>query len=142
MTELLAAEESYLRQRSRVKWLKEGDQNTRFFHNFIKGKLTRSRISSLVDSDGNSLTEEKDIKREILSFYMDLLGTEDTNCTGSIMYDLHSLLVFRLSENLATSLSQPFTKEDIKAVVHNLPSNKSPGRMGTQVNSSKHPGGL
>lgn len=94
LSELLAAKESYLRHRSRVKWLKEGDQNTRFFHNFVKGKLTRSRISSFVYSDGHFLTEENDIKKEILGLYMGLLGTEDVNCTGVLSLNCRVFCLF------------------------------------------------
>lgn len=42
-------EEKFLRQKSKVEWLREGDRNTRYFHRIIKGKQHRSRINVIVD---------------------------------------------------------------------------------------------
>lgn len=130
LSELLAAEESFLRQRSRVKWLKEGDQNCRFFHNYVKGKPARSRISSLINVEGHLLFEETKIKEKTLGFYKALLGTKDANCTGSDVFDLQRLLSFRLSDDLAVSLLRLVTVVDIKAVIFGISSNKSPGPDG------------
>lgn len=129
-SELLVAEESFLRQRSRVKWFKEGDQNTRFFHNYVNGKHVRLRISSLINAEGHLITDEAGIKEEILGFYKGLLGSEDDNCTGSTVFGLRGLLSFRLSNDLAASLLKPVTAADIKAVIFSMPSNKSPGLDG------------
>ncbi|XVE64262.1 hypothetical protein DITRI_Ditri07aG0086900 [Diplodiscus trichospermus] len=35
---LLVAEESFFRQKSRIQWIKEGDQNTRFFHKSVNAR--------------------------------------------------------------------------------------------------------
>ncbi|KAA3473667.1 reverse transcriptase [Gossypium australe] len=49
---LYAEEESYLAQRSRIKWLKEEDRNTRFFHVRATSKLKKNKIERLKDSNG------------------------------------------------------------------------------------------
>ncbi|TYK18951.1 uncharacterized protein E5676_scaffold418G00380 [Cucumis melo var. makuwa] len=46
-------EEASLRQKSRIRWLKLGDQNTAFFHRFVYSRMSRNSLLSLVDSDGD-----------------------------------------------------------------------------------------
>ncbi|GKB12254.1 putative reverse transcriptase domain-containing protein, partial [Tanacetum coccineum] len=50
----LKDEESFLKQKSKVEWLDEGDKNTRYFHNVVKGRLNRNRISYVEDINGNA----------------------------------------------------------------------------------------
>lgn len=45
-------EETYWKQRSKEVWLKDGDQNTRFFHGSVKTRRMRNTISSLKDTNG------------------------------------------------------------------------------------------
>lgn len=46
-------EESYLKQRDKVQWLKEGDCNSAYFHKVVKGKINRHGIETIMDGDGN-----------------------------------------------------------------------------------------
>ncbi|XP_059065753.1 uncharacterized protein LOC131857344 [Cryptomeria japonica] len=48
--DILAKEEIYWRQKSRESWLKDGDRNTKFFHNNTKLKRCVNRISSIRNS--------------------------------------------------------------------------------------------
>ncbi|KAG4109651.1 hypothetical protein ERO13_1Z049387v2 [Gossypium hirsutum] len=50
---LYAREESYWAQRSRSRWLREGDRNTRFFHAKALGRLKKIYIEKLKDATGN-----------------------------------------------------------------------------------------
>lgn len=45
-------EESFWSQKSRDRWLEEGDQNTQFFHVSVKASRKRKRLDFLVDSKG------------------------------------------------------------------------------------------
>lgn len=71
----LAVENSILAQKSRIKWLKDFDDCTKFFHTATKEQKSSKRIASLIDPHGNTLNSDADIEREILKFYKDLMGS-------------------------------------------------------------------
>ncbi|GAU42390.1 hypothetical protein TSUD_296880 [Trifolium subterraneum] len=56
--EQIHSKESLLRQKSRTKWIQEGDSNSRFFHSSIKGRRRRNQIviPFLQGVDFNSLS--------------------------------------------------------------------------------------
>ena len=45
-------EERDLIQKSKLNWLKSGDENTSFFHRFLAAKRRHSLISELIDDQG------------------------------------------------------------------------------------------
>lgn len=57
----LKMEDDYWRQKVTLKWVAEGDRNSKFFQGWIKQKRVKSRILSIVDGD-QSLTEDADIR--------------------------------------------------------------------------------
>lgn len=48
---LLQQEESYWKQRAKVFWLKEGDENTRFFHSSASARKKANKITYLENKD-------------------------------------------------------------------------------------------
>ncbi|KAG5523755.1 hypothetical protein RHGRI_030665 [Rhododendron griersonianum] len=73
--ELWIAEESFLKQKSRVKWLALGDQNSKYFHQEMCSHRARNTILSLTDSSGCLIDDPEAVKQEILGYYVGLLGT-------------------------------------------------------------------
>lgn len=71
----LSIENNILRQKARIQWVMEGDENTTFFHASIKQKHTNSRITRLVLDDGTEVMDFDGIENEILRFYRGLLGS-------------------------------------------------------------------
>jgi len=49
---LLKAKDALIAQRSKSRWLKEGDANTKFFHNCVKMRKSRNSIKAIKDNDG------------------------------------------------------------------------------------------
>ena len=66
---LLKAEESYYKQKSRVDWIKEGDQNTKFFQKMVAARQSRFSIRFLVDVARNKLTSFDQIANEVVGFF-------------------------------------------------------------------------
>ena len=52
--EVLLKEEVHWRQSSRIKWIKEGDSNSKFFHRVANGRRKRKFINLLVSKEGDS----------------------------------------------------------------------------------------
>ncbi|RID53318.1 hypothetical protein BRARA_G00721 [Brassica rapa] len=53
---LARIEEKFYRQKSCVRWLTAGDQNTTFFHNMVQMRIAKNTIRSLVTAQGEVLT--------------------------------------------------------------------------------------
>ena len=56
----------YWKQNSRVKWLQEGERNTKFFHNLVLQNRSNSRIHKLKKIDGSKVETLKEIE-EVLT---------------------------------------------------------------------------
>lgn len=51
-TRLSAFEETFFKEKYRIKWMKEGDKNTQFFHRTIKVHNARNKILRLQNEEG------------------------------------------------------------------------------------------
>ncbi|CAL1405949.1 unnamed protein product [Linum trigynum] len=60
-SELLKAEESLYRQKSRVRYVQEGDANTSYFHRLVKVRNHRQSIKRLLKDDGTEVTTVKEM---------------------------------------------------------------------------------
>ncbi|KAH0645163.1 hypothetical protein KY284_033047 [Solanum tuberosum] len=98
----------FLRQKSKMQWLKEGDQNTKFFHNYLKARRSNNRIFTIKDTNGRS-THRLTIKHV---------------CTDIIQ---QGTLV---NEAQRDELTREFAKEEVKQALWAIDGNKSPGLDG------------
>ncbi|XP_058211548.1 uncharacterized protein LOC131323720 [Rhododendron vialii] len=74
--ELNLAEESWSRQKSRIRRLNLGDNNTKFFHKKVASHKMRNKIISICDDGGTRLEEPQAVKEEILRFYNNMFGSK------------------------------------------------------------------
>ncbi|KAK8657268.1 hypothetical protein V6N13_035518 [Hibiscus sabdariffa] len=68
LKELLAAEESFLRQKLRVLWIQEGDHNSRFFHSMFAVKQNRQAVRDINNDQGQRLEGIDQIAEEAVNF--------------------------------------------------------------------------
>lgn len=66
---ILSKEEIFWRKKSRESWLKDGDRNTKFFHNSTKQKRWVNRISNITNSQGANLANSADVASKAVRFF-------------------------------------------------------------------------
>jgi hypothetical protein len=76
LTHMLREEELKWYQKSKVKELLEGDNNTKYFHLIANGKSRKSQIYKLEDG-GNTIQGDANLKRYITKYYKGLFGKPD-----------------------------------------------------------------
>lgn len=72
-------EEDMLRKMLKLDWLKLGDGNNLYFHAFIKAKQPIESMNILHKDDVTTISSQKDIEDEVMSYYENLLSKREEN---------------------------------------------------------------
>ncbi|XP_039024922.1 uncharacterized protein LOC120158052 [Hibiscus syriacus] len=73
------AENIFLKQKTKVKWLKEGYKCTKYFHSVMATKNKNGTIRVLINAQEKRLDSFEDMSTEVLDFFKSQLGTADPN---------------------------------------------------------------
>jgi hypothetical protein len=117
---LLLLKEIAWRQKSRVKWLREGDRNTRFFHRVANSNRRINSIDRL-SIDGTLTTDQIAIGEGLVNFYNNLFFDE------ALRRPLLDDLPFSsIDEEDGLVLDRQFTEEEVWGVVKEMAGDKAP----------------
>lgn len=117
---LLELKESTLRLKL-GQTLREGDLNTRFFHNSLKIRQQRNFISNIKTTDSlvESVKEVKlNIRKHFLNFFKEPCRLRPVPEEMSFK---------RLDDGVADFLERPFTKAEVKQAIWDCEGSKMPG---------------
>ncbi|KAJ9557115.1 hypothetical protein OSB04_011729 [Centaurea solstitialis] len=119
-------EEVAAMQRAKVKWLKEGDSNTRYFHMAIKEKRHSQQIHSIRDMSGVYVHDEE-VPKAFLDHLKSIIGTSDASIDPQIP---DGIITHSLSFEEANHMIRPFTDEDVRNAMFSIGNEKAPGPDG------------
>ncbi|XP_052486360.1 uncharacterized protein LOC105767066 [Gossypium raimondii] len=131
---LYAREESYWAQRSRSRWLREGDQNTRFFHAKASGRLKKNYIEKLKDAAGNWVTKSKDISMVAKDYFASLFRSNGQNANIQEMGYIRECMTREANE----WLNMAYTESEVLQAIKQMDPNKAPRIDGLSGNFFKH----
>ena len=100
-----------LKQKAKIKWAIEGDENTKFFHGIVNNNFSRSRINGILIK-GTWVTDPPIIIDHIFQFHKNKF---DNNSLHRLSFT--SSLFKKLSSDEISFLDSPFTIEEIKNAV-------------------------
>ena len=119
MNRLAQLEECSWRQKSRVFWLKEGDNNTKFFHKMTNSNRRRNYIGGL-EFDGVYYEEEAEMRKHVVQFY------ENMFCEAEEWRPhVDGVHFASISEDEQAVLERRFDKEEIIQVLKDFQGDKA-----------------
>lgn len=121
-------DELALQQHSRIKWLKEGDYNSRFFHQTTIQRRCFNRIEKLQDGQGVCREDTMGINQVVQDHFTDLFTSGGQREWGQVLYCIH----LSISKKMNSHLTRPITIHEIKEAAFQMEGLKAPGPDGLQ----------
>ena len=118
---LASLEEISWRQKSRILFVKEGDNNTRFFHQVANFHRRTKHIQG-IDVDGVLYEDEEEVRSIVVQFYPSLY-TESNTWRPS----MDGLEFARIDEAEQLALKRDFSKKEVVRVLQEMEGDKAPG---------------
>uniref|UniRef100_A0A2N9G4J9 Reverse transcriptase zinc-binding domain-containing protein n=1 Tax=Fagus sylvatica TaxID=28930 RepID=A0A2N9G4J9_FAGSY len=122
------------RQKSRELWLKEGDQNSRFFHLSTIIRRRRNYINEIKANDGSWLNSRKDIGDYFTAKFIDLYQSQHPQFPPN----LEDLIEACISDAENEALCSVLSEYEIKRAVFEMNPLKAPGPDGLPGLFYKH----
>ncbi|XP_062103941.1 uncharacterized protein LOC133815070 [Humulus lupulus] len=119
---------SFLTQRSKIRWLNQGDMNTVFFFTYMKKHKEDNRIATFINEQGRVVDNYSEVVAHFLNPFQGIMGSPSLVSKGinSKIVDMGTKL--NLDQQLL--LLQPFTHKEIHDAMFSISSIKSPGPDG------------
>jgi hypothetical protein len=124
--ELLKKQETMWRQRSKAVWLKDGDRNTKFFHNKASQRSKVNGIKKIKDEDGVWWRGEEHVERVFLNYFADLFSSSNPSNIETTC----EVVEGKLSDDHKAWCEMSYSREEIKEAIDQMHPLKAPGPDG------------
>ena len=116
--------ERAIRMKTKVTWAKQGNANTKLFHNLMNARKAKNVITKLELEDGSFVNKEEDIIREITDFFQSWYEAKGLSFRGIDGIKWQPILPY-----LADWLQRPF-EEEVKKAIFKCDGSRAPGPDG------------
>eukprot|EP00253_Pinus_taeda_P011164 PITA_11164 len=122
-------EEILSRQKSRIKWLREGERNTKIFHQAMIQNRQRNHIFSIKNVEGEWVIEQGGIEKVLVDYHKEIL-TEPQEARGEAIEYICKEIPRLITNEQNKALMRATTMEEVEEVVMNMKKGKAPGPDG------------
>ncbi|GJZ71826.1 hypothetical protein Tco_0635677 [Tanacetum coccineum] len=120
-----------LLQKAKIRWVVDGDENSKFFHGMINSKFARTRINGIY-YNGSWILEPSIVISHIYNFH-EAKFEDNLNPRPRFTSNLFK----KISESDSSILDAPFSLDEIKNAVFDCGGGKAPGPDGFTFKSIK-----
>ena len=126
---ILLQEELLWYQKSRERWVRFGDRNTRFFHTQTVIRRKRNKIHGMFVENGVWCTEPEELAEAAQRFFTNLFSLDVQVVRNNIMDNTTP----KISSENQVELVQPISLEEVRRAVMAMDAYKAPGADGFQA---------
>ncbi|XP_026451890.1 uncharacterized protein LOC113352259 [Papaver somniferum] len=120
---LLDQQKAIIQQKSRVKWLKEGAANTRFFRINLKVRQTQNSIVELEKQEGGITSNQEEITDILVKHFEDKFTFQEVSMATNIFNDIPEVV----TEEENYMIEAIPNADEIREVVFDLNPDSAPG---------------
>ncbi|KAK8992269.1 hypothetical protein V6N11_048357 [Hibiscus sabdariffa] len=131
--DLLRAEEKLLYQKSRIQFLKEGDQNIGYYFRQVAVRQKVNTIKALQNDHGQWVESYDGIFEVLVQFFSNFLSVTDSSVQGISNGLLRDILGVEFTPEMQSSLIAPITRKEIRDVLFAMKGDKAPGPDGKGI---------
>lgn len=129
---ILKEREESIRLRSRALWIQAGDENSKFFHSYTKGRKASNTIWKLPTPDGGTADSFNKLAHLGISHFRDLYkSTREVNLPDIINVENHFPRF--VEEDDIEALNDPVTMQELEGILKWFKKDKSPGPDGWTI---------
>eukprot|EP00253_Pinus_taeda_P035962 PITA_35962 len=125
-------EEVLWRQKSRIKWLREGERNTRFFHQAMVHHRQRNIIFSIKNENGERIVEQEGIERVLMDYHKGILTKPQVDRSEAIR-QICRVIPRMVTEDQNKALMRAASLDEVEEVVMSMKKGTAPGPDGFTV---------
>eukprot|EP00253_Pinus_taeda_P019947 PITA_19947 len=130
-------EEMLWKQKSRIRWLKEGEKNTKFFHNTTIQRRMHNNITHIQNEQGAKLEKHEEIEAEVLNHFKQVHKEPSDDCSQAIQ-NITRKIPKLISDQHNQMLLKPVDLQEVESTVKQLKVGKAPGLDGFTSNFFHH----
>jgi hypothetical protein len=128
----LKTEEQEWRIKSRALWIKEGDNNTKFFHQFVNYRRNLNTIWEIKDEEGNVAVSFEDKSNLGVNFFSNLFSAPP-GCPIQEIMEVVGKFPTVFSEDMNLSLEEEVTESELRVALFSMKNGKIPGPDGVTM---------
>ena len=110
-------------QRSRVRWVSQGDSNTKYFHSQATQRHRKNKILGIKDEIGTWQDQPTEIAVVLVNYFQELFSSTRLNSTSSVLDQVQPVITSEMNNQL----SSRFLASEVAMVLKEMASLKAPG---------------
>lgn len=126
-------EEILWKQKSRIQWLKEGEQNTKFFHRSTMYYRGAKKILKLSNVAGETIQNNKEISTLLTSHFKQIAKEIEEDRTATIG-EITQAIPKSITSEQNDTLLRKVSLEEVDEAIKSMPNDKAPGPDGFTIN--------